>query len=247
MIAEREATEVRRWPGAMGWGLCLLLALCLHAGAAAFLMKWTNSFGMVASAPVIMIELAEVAVAPDVVPTDVPPGPEQPEAQAQSQPEKPVEKIEMKADLAKEAELPETPPAPPEKVKEKKEKQQHARLVSSPSTAERRAERTAAQAPGAPSRNSNALPTWISAMVARIERYKRPADAQSRGETGVTRLAFSVDRAGGVHGARIVRSSGSSTLDRETLALVERAAPMPAPPPEVAGTQIPIEVPIRYR
>jgi len=246
MIAEREAAEIRRWPGALGWGLCLLLALCLHAGAAAFLMKWTDSFDMVASAPVIMIELAEIPVAPDVVPTDVPPGPQTPEAQAQSEPEKPIEKTEIKAEPAKEAELPATPPAPAEKAKEKKTKQQHAR-VSAPSTAALRAERAAAQAPGAPSRNSDALPSWISAMVARIERYKRPADAQSHGETGVTRLAFSVDRAGGVHGARVVRSSGSSALDRETLALVERAAPMPAPPPEVSGTQIPIEVPIRYR
>jgi protein TonB len=43
-----------------------------------------------------------------------------------------------------------------------------------------------------------------------------------------------------------VRSSGSSLLDRATLELVERAQPLPAPPPEVRGAQIAIVVPINY-
>jgi protein TonB len=55
-----------------------------------------------------------------------------------------------------------------------------------------------------------------------------------------------VDRSGGVHKARIMQSSGSNILDRETLTLVERAQPLPPPPPEVTGSQIPIVVSIRY-
>jgi protein TonB len=91
------------------------------------------------------------------------------------------------------------------------------------------------------------LPNWKSLLVAQLERNKRfPAEAQARGEHGVAQLAFSVDRRGGVHNARIVRSSGSSLLDRETLALVQRAQPLPPPPPELAGAQIAIVVPIRY-
>jgi protein TonB len=69
---------------------------------------------------------------------------------------------------------------------------------------------------------------------------------RARGEQGVAQLAFSVDRHGGVHDARIVRSSGSELLDRETLAMVQRAQPLPPPPPELPGTQIAIVVPIRY-
>ena len=140
-----------------------------------------------------------------------------------------------------------TPPKPVEKPKEKKPKQKHASIASAPSTAEQRAEHAAAPARGAASHNPDALPNWKSALVARLERYKRyPPDAQSRGESGVARLAFSVDRSGGVHNARIVRSSGSSLLDHETLSLADRAAPLPPPPPDVVGAQIPIEVPIRY-
>jgi periplasmic protein TonB len=248
MIAEREAALARRWPDTMRWGMCLLLALCLHAGAAALLVTRGDSFDPVASAPVIMIELAEVPVAPNVTPTELPPSLQQTEAQPESQPPRQAEKAEIKLELAKEAELSaKPPPAPADKLKEKRTKQQQASLAGAPSTADQRAARAAAQAPGATSHNADAIPSWKSALVARLERYKRyPAEAQSRGEYGVAQLAFSVDRGGGVHHAHIVRGSGSSSLDRETLALVERAAPMPPPPPEVVGTQIPIVVPIRY-
>jgi periplasmic protein TonB len=139
------------------------------------------------------------------------------------------------------------PPKPVEKPKEMKPKQKHASLTSAPSTAEHRAARAAAPMPGASSRDTDALPNWKSQLVAQLERYKRyPSEAQSRGEQGVAQIAFSVDRGGGVHHARIVRSSGSSLLDRETLTLVERAQPLPPPPPEISGAQIEIVVPIRY-
>jgi protein TonB len=83
--------------------------------------------------------------------------------------------------------------------------------------------------------------------MAKLERNKRyPSEAQSRGEQGTAQLTFSVDRGGGVHNARIARSSGSSALDQATLAMVARAAPLPPPPPEITGSQIPISVPIRY-
>jgi periplasmic protein TonB len=227
--------------------MCLLLALALHAAGAALLLQWDYSSDSIADAPVIMIELATVPVAPDIAPTELPPGPRQTEAQLESEPQNPTKNAEIRLDLAREGELPARPPTQVEKLKEKKSKQQLASLASAPSTADQRAARAAAQAPGATSHNPDAIPSWKSALVARLERYKRyPAEAQSRGEYGVAQLAFSVDRGGGVHHAHIVRGSGSSSLDRETLALVERAAPMPPPPPEVVGAQIPIVVPIRY-
>jgi protein TonB len=139
------------------------------------------------------------------------------------------------------------PPSKPIEKKVEKPRQKHASLASAPSTAEKKAERAAAPSPGASSQNPNALPNWKSELVSRLERAKRyPPEAQSRGEHGVAQLAFSVDRSGGVHNARIVHSSGSSLLDQATLSLIERAAPLPPPPPEISGTQIAIVVPIRY-
>jgi protein TonB len=241
---------VRRWPEALRWGACFALALSFHAaGAAALLARWSEDSDLVANAPLIMIELAALPVAPDLKPTELPPGPQQSEAQPEPEPAKPVEKtIELPPEPRAEPQLAVTPPPKPvEKPKDKKPKQLHASLASAPSIAEQKAERAAAPMPGASSHNPDAVPNWKSQLVARLERYKRyPSQAQSRGEQGVAQLAFSVDRSGGVHNARIVRSSGSSLLDEATLALVERAAPLPPPPPEISGAQIAIVVPIRY-
>ena len=63
---------------------------------------------------------------------------------------------------------------------------------------------------------------------------------------GVTRLAFRLDRRGRVVMSRIAQSSGSATLDQETLALVHRAQPFPAPPADISDDQLSFVVPIRY-
>jgi protein TonB len=241
------ASLARRWPEPLRWGICFALALCFHAaGAAALLARWNDGADLLANAPVIMLELAPVPVAPEVTPNELPPGPQQAEARPEPEPLKPAETVELQP--APQAELQLTPPRKPlEKPKDKKPKQKHASLPTAPSTAERKAERAAAPTPGAASRNPDALPNWNSQLVARLERYKRyPAEAQARGEHGVAQLAFSIDRSGGVHHARIAQSSGSSLLDRETLLLLERAQPLPSPPAEIPGAQIAIVVPIRY-
>jgi len=242
---------VRRMPEMLRWGACFALALCFHAvGVAALLAHWSENSDLVANAPVITIDLAPLAVAPDTKPNELPPGPQQAEAEPEPEPDpiKPVEKLELPPEPKAELPLAVTsPPMPLQKPKEEKPKQQHASLPSAPSTAENKAERAAAPAPGASSRNPYAVPNWKSQLVATLERSKRyPSEARVRGEQGVAQLAFSIDRRGGVHHARIVRSSGSSLLDEATLALLERAQPLPPPPPEIAGAEIAIVVPIRY-
>jgi len=244
MITKRAASH--RWPESLRWGICFALALFFHAaGAASLMARWNDRLDLVANAPVITIELAPVAAAPNNTPNELPPD-TQPSKQAEPEPqsEKPIEMIELAPAPSPEAALP-PPSKVVEKPKEKKPKEKQASLASAPSTAALRAERAAAPAPGANARDSDALPSWKSQLVSRLERYKRyPADGG--GDHGVAKLAFSVDRSGGVHNAHIVGSSGSSALDRETLSLVERAQPMPPPPAEIAGAQISIVVPIRY-
>jgi protein TonB len=221
------------------------LAVAFHAaGAAALFARWTEDSNLVAGTAVVMVDLAPVAVSPNIT-TDVAPGPLQQEAEPEPQPEKPIEKIELPPDPQAEPVVAVTPPPKLEPPKEKKPKQKHASLASAPTRADPQADRPAAPMPGLSSRNSDALPNWKTQLVAKLERSKRyPSEA--RGDQGIAQLAFSVDRQGGVHNARIVRSSGSSVLDHETLALVQRAQPLPPPPPEVQGAQIPISVPIRY-
>jgi protein TonB len=43
-----------------------------------------------------------------------------------------------------------------------------------------------------------------------------------------------------------VRSSGTSALDEEALALLRRAQPFPPPPPELSGSRVDLTVPIRF-
>ena len=280
MNAIRETVAVPRPRDTRWWAICIALALGIHAAAAAVAVaRWNAEPEQVANAPLIMVQLETLPVAPDVKPTQAPPGPQQQLAMAQPEPPKPVEKaaeqppppqpapqepLEHTAALppASKAEL-QLAALPPEistekrparaieksveKPAEKRHPQRNASLASAPSPAERRAARAAAPASGAASQNPSAVALWHSELFAQLARHKRfPPEAQARGEHGVTQLVFSVDRSGGVHHARIARSSGSSLLDSATLAMVERAAPLPPPPSEIAGTQFPFSVPIRY-
>jgi len=243
-----DTPAMRRWPEGARWAACFALAVAFHgAGAAALLARW-NDDDLVANAPVITIELAALPVAPETTPNEIPPGPQQQAAQPEPEPEKPLEKkLELPPDPKAEPLQAVMPPPKVAEKPDKKPKQRHASVASAPSSADTKAERAAAPMAGANSQNPNALPNWKSQLVAQLERNKRyPPEAQSRGEQGIAQLAFSIDRSGGVHNARITRSSGSSALDQATLALVARAAPLPPPPPEIAGSQIPISVPIRY-
>ncbi len=241
----------RAVPQSLRWGACFALALGFHgAGAAALLARWNESSDLVANAPLIMIDLAPVAVAPTTIPTELPPDQvESKLVEPTPEPETPKQLVELPPDPAPQPELTATPPPkPPEKkVEKKKPRQREASLAHAPSTADIKADRAAAPMPGASARDSDAMPNWKSRLVAQIERSKRyPAEAQSRGEQGVAQVAFSVDRGGGVHNARVVRSSGSSILDRDALAWLDRAQPLPPPPAEMPGAQIPLSVPLRY-
>jgi protein TonB len=138
----------------------------------------------------------------------------------------PVEKIEEKEEplpvQQSEAMLPQMPETPPEPPRE-----ETPAVVAQPSHA-----------------HADAA-TWKSQLITILEHNKRyPPEARSRGEQGVTRLAFRIDRDGRLVSSRVVASSGSAALDAETLALMQRAQPFPPPPPELAGTEM--TVPLRF-
>jgi protein TonB len=242
----------------------------------ALLIYWPVQPEELAGAPLILIELAPVPVAPVAAPSAAPPGPEQPQAAASAsehpppaEPEKTVEPQKPPEATASISETPKPapaaadalpqppqaeqtiavlpPPKPAQQARHRERPQSRAQIASAPSAVPHRAQRAAAPAPGASAGNPAAMSNWKSQLLARLERSKRyPPDAQARGEHGIAQLAFSVDRAGGVHGAHIARSSGSQALDRATLELVERAQPLPPPPAGTPGNRIAIVVPIRY-
>lgn len=268
----------RRFGTVARWGACFMLVLGAHVAGAMALLDWHAEVSSIASAPAILIDFAPVPAAPATKKSDLPPGPQQPQNQAQPKVEpksktriepktkpaqpNPVEKTEVTSQPPKPIEHPVDikpaptpdvlltvmpPPRPARRPHRVQPRPRHASLASAPSAATHRAERPTAPAPGTAHHDPNAVPTWKFRLLARLERYKRyPEEAQRRGEHGVAQLAFNIDRHGGVHNVRILRSSGSQLLDRATLALPRRAAPLPSPPDALSGRRIPIVVPIRY-
>jgi protein TonB len=109
----------------------------------------------------------------------------------------------------------------------------------------RQADRTAASR----SANGSSAPSvsparWQSRLMAHLERRKRyPADARARREEGTAYVRFRIDDSGNVLSVALSRSSGSSALDQEVLAMVQRASPVPAPP---AGVNKTIVAPVLF-
>ncbi len=68
----------------------------------ALLARWNPHDDLVANAPVITIELAALPVAPETKPIELPPGPQQADAEPQPEPDpvKPVEKLAAAAAAA---------------------------------------------------------------------------------------------------------------------------------------------------
>jgi periplasmic protein TonB len=94
---------------------------------------------------------------------------------------------------------------------------------------------------------STVIRRWESALVAHIERFKRySAEARARGQRGLARVAFTIDRDGWVRESRILETSGSTELDRESLAMLARAQPMAKPPSQVQTGELSFVVPIRF-
>ncbi|BEV01887.1 energy transducer TonB [Novosphingobium olei] len=82
---------------------------------------------------------------------------------------------------------------------------------------------------------------WI-AQVARAIAAKQtyPRTAQMRGEEGTARVKVFISASGAVEKTELVAPSGSSTLDREALALPSRAGTLPPPPGGATTVTVPI-------
>lgn len=243
---------------ALRWTAAGLAVVAVHAGGIWLALNWPAAAEAPGDPPAaIMMELAPLAVTPEVPQQDIAPGPEMTEAEEQVELEKPVEeKPDPTPPEVKEAEIkPPTPPkvekaevvlptkVEPPKPKPKKKKQKKAPRTTAPQSSQaQRADRAAAPAEGMAS--SMSPTSWRGALMAHLNRHKRfPSGAAG---AGVATVAFTIDRSGRVLSARLVRSAGNSALDAEAASLPRRASPVPAPPPDVGGGSITLAVPIRF-
>jgi len=85
-------------------------------------------------------------------------------------------------------------------------------------------------------------------LMAHLNSFKRyPAEAKRQGKTGVVMVRFRIDRTGHMLSYRIEQGSGHAALDEETVRLMQRADPFPAPPDSVSGAELEFVVPVQYR
>lgn len=258
---------------ALRWGACLALMLGLHGGLALVLLRRAPRPELPVLAPdAVMLELAPAA-APAV--QEAPPQPVTPPVSA-PEPQPPVEPpSQVEPPPAAEpppqpeppaipppnpaVALPEPPPPPPAPKRPvplrptvRPQPPRPAQANPSPPAPQAPAS-SAAPAPAPPPAasaappSSSALPGWRSELVGRLQRAKRYPDvARARDEQGAAAVTFTIDRSGHVLSAKLIRSSGSPSLDEEAVEMVRRADPLPPMPSELPGSTLTLTVPVTF-
>lgn len=207
---EPDAAVRRRWSASFG------AVVLLHLGAGLAVAFWQASPAP-SAAP-------EQAVTIDMAPP----------APVLQPPPQPA----MREPVVKPLDLPEIETAEVviQKRKPKKEvkRQEEQKLPDLPRPVVTDARASAAPPAGPTAAEIAAKQTYLSLLSAHLERFKRyPYAARKRHQTGMSYLAFTMDRQGHVLTAHIARSSGHEMLDDEVMSMIRRAEPLPPPPPEV--------------
>jgi protein TonB len=231
---------------ALRWSACFAAMLLLHGGIAAALLTKHDEGDVLDTVTAVEVEFTSESFK-DAQARDVAPGEEQMQTDVAPPP---MEKTEEKS----ETETP-TPPLPavenpdvalqtePETREEKKEDE----AEKNPNAAPPLVSASTTTAPTAAAVRSASAVSWKRRIALHLQRNKRyPAAAQARREHGIARVSFLIDRLGRIVSSTLVESSGSTTLDRETLDLLQRAQPLPTPPTDVAGSQFAFTVPVRF-
>lgn len=220
------------------------LVAVAHAALLWAAMHWTAPLPVTIAGPSFAIDLE---AAPAAVETPSPPQ-RQPEPRVQPhEPAPPVPRPVRKPAPKPVAAL---PPAPVAELAEAAEPVA-APVPAEPAAAAAATTAAAAQPspskPGAPAISQAELSRWQGSLLAHLERHKRyPRDAQMRRQEGAATIRFVMDSSGRVLSAVLERGSGVESLDREGLALLERAQPLPRPP-NGSGERIDLAVPVRFQ
>lgn len=255
---------------ALRWAASLVLMAALHAGVTWALLRLPQPTTPLPLAPeAVMVDLTpepvpEPAPMPAPEPAPMPsPAPEpvpepvaaEPVPAPAPEPAPPPEPAAPEPDAV----LPEPPPPPP---RPPPLRPPPPRPVARPPIARAAPQNTLptptptppSQAPVQPTTApppaaapSNAVPSWRSDLLGRLQRAKRyPNTARERGEQGVATVVFTMDRGGRVLAVSIARSSNSPLLDEEATAMIRRAEPLPPVPAEVGGNTVTLTIPVSF-
>lgn len=217
-----------------GWGKAIAFSVLLHAAPLLIASCVWTSRPPIVQPPETVFEVELVRLqAPPRPPSEQSPGPTQVEAVAHPLSKLP---IEPRLQVTPSANIDTLPISPKPRDEAAPERPPAPDTTAPPN----RPAPTAATA-------AVAAQTWEGRLLAHLEQRKRyPAEARARRLQGVAHVRFTMDRQGRVLSAVLDRSSGHASLDREALALLQRAQPLPLPPAETPGERITLIVPVDF-
>lgn len=217
--------------------------------------------------PVAPPEPTPAMEAPPPEPVVEPPPPEPPPPEPVIEPPPPEPIVEPPPPpepppvVEPEVVLPKPPPDPPKPKPEPRKEPPKPKVERPRPPPPRPVPQTATVAPAAPApapapvaaapapsaAPSRAVPSWQGRVLGHLERHKRyPRSAQARRQEGVSQVRFTIDREGRVLSVQIDKGSGYEVLDEETVEMVRRASPLPAPPEEMKQERIELVVPVQF-
>ncbi|KEA63708.1 Ferric siderophore transport system, periplasmic binding protein TonB [Marinobacterium lacunae] len=89
--------------------------------------------------------------------------------------------------------------------------------------------------------------SWFAKVAAELARHKRyPIAARRRGQEGVAKISFLVNRKGEVLEYKISESSGYKKLDDAVIDMLLKAKPLPEFPSEMTQEEIRITLPVEF-
>lgn len=254
--------------GILRWGASAAVVVALHAGLIALGIAWyahTPPAGSPMATILVDLPPASTSASPEPQQMDVAPGPPMQQADAPAPPPEPPkqetvqeqipatppqDKPEVAAPPERKTESKPEPPKPvPVKPKHIETKKPSDRPPAPRTTAAPRAERRAplASARAGAAAGAAAALTYRERLAAHLRRFQEyPPAARAAGEQGTAMLSFTVNRNGRVLTSRLAGSSGHASLDAETLAMIRRAQPLPAFPPEMKQATVSFTIPVHF-
>ncbi|MCP5056323.1 MAG: TonB family protein [bacterium] len=227
------------------WAVALGLAALLHLGASIVIVRASASRTPEVHTLVLTLgSSAGASASTEPVPVPPPPAPAPlPEPPPTPEPvPPPIPKPEPREETVVPVQEEATPAKPPQPL---------AAATPSPTPlapTEPRPEAAAEEAvnvmnPGGEAAEARYL-SILSRRLAQQRRYPRRARIQRL--EGEAVVGFELDRRGRVLWRRIQRSSGHSILDREALAMIERAQPFPRLPAALGKATLEVRVPVQF-
>ena len=230
------------------WSLAGSVALGAHLAAGALVLAWSRPAEPPAPEPVVLVELPpEAAPAPSISATSA-----QPAAQPQALPvprqaqTPPLDIPPVRAPLPSNPVT--LPPQPAPQPVRQAATTSAAPAASNPVAVSPTGTGSGAStAPGNDPRARQQEQNYFALVSAHLNRRKLyPAEARQARQQGVVTVRFTVDRNGNVSAASIKRSSGHEVLDRATLDLLQRVAPLPRMPGSMQQGSVTLSLPIDY-